>query len=217
MIQQTRSDREASIASPEYLWDTDELTEVHHYVTPPIVRTLRSQGASRVLDLGCGNGALSGLLAARGFDVHGLDFSESGVELARRNHPDVQFERHDIGDPIPDRHIGQYDAVIAVEVIEHLLMPRALMSNAVAALRPGGVFLLTTPFHGYWKNLALALFNKYDYHWHPLRDFGHVKFFSKPTIIALFEEFGFHRLRFETVGRIPQLARSMIVSGVTPP
>jgi 2-polyprenyl-3-methyl-5-hydroxy-6-metoxy-1,4-benzoquinol methylase len=217
MTVHNRTDRSASIAAAEYIWDIEGYTEVHTFVVPLILRRLEAHRVRTVLDLGCGNGALTGLLAGRGFEAVGLDLSASGIEVARRNHPGVPFERHDLTQPIPDAHAHSYDAVVSVEVIEHMLLPRKLFENALAALRPGGVFLLTTPYHGYLKNLALALADKFDDHWHVLKDYGHVKFFSKRTILALFSEFGLVDLGFETVGRIPALARSMIVSGTTPP
>ena len=71
---------------------------------------------------------------------------------------------------------------------------------------------MSTPFHGYWKNLALAITNSLDGHWHPLRDFGHVKFFSKKTLIPLVCEVGFSVKDLVRVGRISALARSMISS-----
>jgi 2-polyprenyl-6-hydroxyphenyl methylase/3-demethylubiquinone-9 3-methyltransferase len=64
---------------------------------------------------------------------------------------------------------------------------------------------VTTPFHGYYKNLALAITGKYDKHWHPLRDYGHVKFFSHKTLSALFEEQGFAVRNYVRVGRIPNV------------
>ena len=125
----------------------------------------------------------------------------------------MEFEQHDIVTPIGNKHQSKYDAVISTEVIEHLLLPRKLMENALYALKPGGLLILTAPYHGYWKNLALTITNKYDDHWHPLRDYGHIKFFSKATITDLCQEFELQNIQFTTVGRIPALARSMIISG----
>lgn len=115
---------------------------------------------------------------------------------------------------IGDGHIDQFDAVVSVEVIEHLLLPRMLMQNAMRALRPGGLLILSTPYHGYWKNLALAITNGFDAHWHPLRDYGHVKFFSKQTLVQLVQEYQLEEIQFETAGRISLLANSMIVHGL---
>jgi hypothetical protein len=83
-------------------------------------------------------------------------------------------------------------------------------------LRPGGVLILSTPYHGYLKNLALAITDEFDDHWHPLRDFGHVKFFSRRTLVRLACESGFSVRQFMRVGRIPAFACSMILVAVKP-
>ena len=198
------------------MWDTEGLTEVHGYVSSPILNQLKKYQAKNVLDLGCGNGAFSNTLSQNGFNVTGMDFSLSGIEIAKRRYPNVNFEQHDALTPLPPEHFGNYDAVVAVEVIEHLLLPRKLLENSLLALKPNGSLIVTTPYHGYLKNLSLALMNKFDDHWHPLRDFGHVKFFSKATLTQIYLECGLEDIQIQTVGRIPALARSMIVSGRKP-
>jgi 2-polyprenyl-6-hydroxyphenyl methylase/3-demethylubiquinone-9 3-methyltransferase len=214
MTAETRTERNLSSASTEYLWDVAEEAGSHAYLLPPVIAELERHGGRRVLDLGCGNGSFTAKLHAAGYDVTGLDHSHSGVALARREHPGIPFDRHDLHDELPEAHRRRYDAVVAVEVIEHLLLPRRLMSAATAALREGGMLLVTTPYHGYLKNLALALAGKFDEHWAPLRDYGHVKFFSRATLTQLFEEFGYGDVRYRSAGRIPALAKSMVVSGV---
>lgn len=216
MTAKPKTDRETSSAADEFVWDTDEHTEIHRYIAKPITERLREHGAREVLDLGCGNGSFSALVASAGFKVTGLDHSSSGVEIARKQHPEADFAQHDVTQPLPAAYAGKYDAVVSTEVIEHLLLPRRLMDNATMALKPGGLLVVTAPYHGYWKNLALALTNKFDDHWHPLRDYGHIKFFSKATMLALFHEYGLKDIRFQTVGRIPALARSMILSALKP-
>lgn len=211
----TRTDRTPSVEATEYVWDVDGVPEADAFILPALMRLLPPAPAT-VLDLGCGNGHAAGVLAARGYAVTGSDHSASGLAIARARWPGIEFFRHDLAEPLPEAHAGRYDAVVAIEVVEHLLLPRRLMHAAMTALRPGGRLVVSTPFHGYWKNLALALAGAFDRHWHPLRDFGHVKFFSRTTLTALFEESGFRALDFATVGRIAPLARSMLMSGKKP-
>ncbi len=215
MIKGVKTDREYAISANEFIWDLEGSSELHNFVLIPILRMLKTHGAKTVLDIGCGNGALTAKISAHGYDVDGLDSSRTGIDLARKQFPQIGFEQLDTtSSDFPSEYEGKYDAVISVEVIEHLLLPRMLVRNALSALKPGGLLIVTTPYHGYLKNLALAVTNRFDEHWHPLRDYGHVKFFSKKTLLQLIGEFELENIRFETVGRVPVFARSMIVTAV---
>lgn len=216
MTAETRTERSLSSASNEYVWDVAGEAGSHAYLLAPVIAELERMGARRVLDLGCGNGTFTARLHGAGYEVTGVDHSSSGIALAQRQYPGIAFALHDLHDELPAAHAGKYDAVVAVEVIEHLLLPRRLMAAATAALRAGGGLVVTTPYHGYLKNLALAVTGKFDEHWAPLRDYGHVKFFSRRTLTTLFEEFGYTQIAFRTAGRLPPLAKSMIVTGVRP-
>lgn len=75
---------------------------------------------------------------------------------------------------------------------------------------PCGNAIVSTPYHAYWKNLILALAGKIDNHFHALWDHELIKFWSIPTLTELLREAGFETPRFERVGRIPPLAKTMI-------
>jgi len=210
------TDSAFSISAQEFEWNSTKVPGAHNYLIPPIIETLRGLSASTVLDMGCGNGSFTSVLHSQGFAVVGCDASASGVNLARQAHSSVDFFEHDISNPLPPEHQGPFDSVVALEVVEHLLQPRQLVTSAYKALRPGGALIMSTPYHGYWKNVALALTNHFDEHWHPLRDFGHVKFFSRKTLEALVRESGFSVGNFMRVGRIPAFACSMIVVAFKP-
>jgi 2-polyprenyl-6-hydroxyphenyl methylase/3-demethylubiquinone-9 3-methyltransferase len=77
-------------------------------------------------------------------------------------------------------------------------------------LTEGGTAIISTPYHGYLKNLTIALLGKYDAHHNPLWDHGHIKFWSPSTLGTLLEETGFQDVSFARVGRVPPLAKSMI-------
>lgn len=140
-----------------------------------------------------------------------MDSPESGISVARRSYPGVPFVLHDIQFELPQTLRETFDAVISLEVVEHLLLPRNLFRRASEAVKPGGYLLLSTPYHGYLKNLALAVTNSFDSHWHPLRDFGHIKFFSKATLLDLAKEQGYECVKYKQVGRISALAKLMVL------
>lgn len=209
----TKTDREQSLISDEFLWDTSSSTEVHKYVYPILNKWINNSETNNLLDLGCGNGSLTAMFANNGIKCSGTDFSESGIKIAQKAFPGVDFFQSAMHDELPNNQHAKYDVVISVEVIEHLLLPRQLFNRAKEALKPNGFLIVTTPFHGFWKNIALALTNSFDKHWHPLRDHGHVKFFSESTLSQLFVEQGFEVIEIKRVGRIPIFARSMVIKG----
>jgi 2-polyprenyl-3-methyl-5-hydroxy-6-metoxy-1,4-benzoquinol methylase len=101
-------------------------------------------------------------------------------------------------------------------VIEHLVRPRNVPRFAKQLLRPGGHLIISTPYHGYLKNLLLALANKWDAHLNPFWDGGHIKFWSRKTLSPLLNEAGFRVVRFIGAGRIPFLWKSMIIIAQKP-
>ncbi len=87
--------------SVEFRFHNSEPRCAHEYLLPAVRRMLgnvRKNG--RVLDLGCGNGSLSFALSKLGFEVHGVDRSESGIRFAREAFPGVQFWRGDVEDEL---------------------------------------------------------------------------------------------------------------------
>ena len=170
----------------------------------------------RVLDIGSGNGAFTALLARWGYEVVGIEYDPQGCAIAAENHPEIPF--HCLGvEADPDAVIeaagGRFDMVIATEVVEHLYAPHLLPRLARGVLEPGGHLLMTTPYHGYLKNLAISLTGGWDKHfgvsWHG----GHIKFFSFATLRRLFEENGFTVVDQRGAGRMPYLWMSMVMLG----
>ena len=98
-----------------------------------------------------------------------------------------------------------------MEVVEHVFYPRKFAVCVHELLEPGGTAIISTPYHGYWKNLALALTGKLDAHFTALWDNGHIKFWSVKTLTTLLTEAGLNVNRVVRVGRVPLFAKSMIV------
>ncbi len=195
-----------------------ELRGCHQYVLPEIQRLCAGlKPRSRVLDAGCGNGSLTCEFARMGHTVTGIDLSRDGIQIARTHCPEGRFEvlaadRHML------EHLGEppFDLVYSVEVIEHLYDPVSFVEGCFLATRPGGMFLCSTPYHGYLKNLAISVTNGWDRHADPLDPGGHIKFFSERTLAKALRMAGFAGLRFVHSGRIPLLGKSMIVAATRP-
>jgi len=191
----------------------------HAYLFPVIAPLLNGLPAgAAVLDLGCGNGTFLSLFRGRGWRLYGTDFSPTGIAIAREAFPEIQFFLADSTSPAGDmlERVGPVDLILSTEVIEHLYDPRGFLRNAYQLLKPGGRLVLSTPYHGYFKNLMLALTGKMDQHFTVLWDHGHIKFWSRKTLTQAIEEAGFRDIIFAGAGRAPWFWKSMVMSAVRP-
>jgi hypothetical protein len=73
---------------------------------------------------------------------------------------------------------------------------------------------VTTPYHGYVKNLLIAALGKLDSHMDPLWEGGHIKFFSVDALGKLVASHGFRRVELDVYGRLPLLWKSMICTAL---
>lgn len=205
-------------AQPDYVWRSARAPAANAYLFPEVERAIAPLGSRlRIVDLGCGNGAIAGRLAALGHDVVGIEPSPEGVRIAREAHPAARFEIGSVYDAdLPARLGAPADVVLSLEVIEHLSAPRRLLEAAHAIVRPGGTLIVSTPYHGYVKNLAISLAGGWDRHFHVARENGHLKFFSRRTLSAMVRDVGFDIVALRGVGRAPLLWKSMVLAARRP-
>ena len=139
---------QASIDFYDKLWSETTRVDQHHkcraHAIEKALHSLSMNGhRPRILELGCGSGIISELLAQYG-DVMGIDQSSAGVEAARKR----VKGRFEIG-VLPHFAIPEkdFDVVVLTQVIEHFSDADqvTLLQNARAATRPGGHLILTTP------------------------------------------------------------------------
>ena len=105
---------------------------------------------ARILDLGCGGGLIAIPLAARGYDVKGIDTSENSLAVARRHVPEgvkISFAPDDV------YHLREessaYDVVLMMDLLEHLEDRQAAIAQAGRVLKPGGLLI----FHTFNRNV----------------------------------------------------------------
>lgn len=185
----------------------------HAYLLPTVVAALTALNLPveqrRLFELGCGNGSMANVLTERGWDVTGVDPSAEGLAQAQAAYPHLKLEPGSAYDDLAARY-GRFPVVLSLEVVEHVYAPRDYARTVFDLLEKGGVAILSTPYHGYWKNLALSVTGRMDAHFTALWDHGHIKFWSIKTLGELLRETGFVELRFERVGRVPPLAKAFI-------
>ena len=198
-----------------YQWNHDDGENSFTYLFNSLKKkySIESNKSLIHLDLGCGNGFLTNHISTFFKETHGYDVSESGINLAKkRNNLNVKYFLTDKN--LSNIEKNYYDIVTLLEVIEHVYDPHEFLVNIKSKMKKKGKIIISTPFHGYFKNLAIALTNKFDHQFNPLWLHGHIKFFSKRTIIQILEDNGFKINTIYYSGRFYPLSKSMIIEAI---
>ncbi len=139
----------------------------------------------RVLDVGCGRGDLLARLGD-GYALHGMELSAAGLTLAHGRVPHATLAAGDIQDGVP--FDGPFDAVTAVNVLEHLDRPDDALGHLAAAQPAGGVLVVHLPTIG--NRVQLRRYTgSYD------RDPTHVWRPSAAEVRSRIESAGYRHLR----------------------
>jgi SAM-dependent methyltransferase len=149
-----------------------------------------------ILEVGCGDGTFTTELSKYSHDVNAIDISEGQITENALRFPNITFRQHDVGETFPFED-GAFGVVWCSEVLEHLFDPAFAMREIHRILRPGGRLLVTVPYHGYFKNVLIALF-KFDKHYAPSNP--HIRFYTKNTLSGIAREAGLSDIRMRTCG-----------------
>jgi 2-polyprenyl-3-methyl-5-hydroxy-6-metoxy-1,4-benzoquinol methylase len=142
----------------------------------------------RLLDVGCSCGYFMEVAAAHGFDVHGVEFSQNAIAVAR---PDIRARIFEGSlENLPDT--GPFDVVSAFDLIEHVPDPRAFLRNCAKRLRPGGMLLVSTPDTGHFLRYVMRS------RWPMLQPMQHLHLFSRQAMAQALRSEGFDDVRVET-------------------
>jgi methionine biosynthesis protein MetW len=169
-----------------------------------ILKALDGLGpVGRILDVGCGDGSLSAMLARNSEQVAGIEVSMEACRMAHSR--GIGVTRADVETYAFPFRPESFDVVVAGEVIEHMTDPDEFLQEVVRVLKPHGHCILTTPNLASWYNRLLLLLGYQPHHtdvsfWHnvgklrPIVDgaSGHLRVF---TLRALKELLAIHHLR----------------------
>ncbi len=163
-----------------------------------------------ILDAGCGQGYFCNLLNTKKYNVTGVDISNNAIKKAKTLYPEINFKVCSLEDRLPFNN-SSFDVVWSTEVIEHIFYVYNYLHEINRILKQNGIFVITTPYHGLIKNLAIVLFG-FDRHFCNIRG-GHIRFFSNKYLEILFKKFGFEIIEKEYIGRIWPISKSIYMVG----
>ncbi|HEX8051990.1 MAG TPA: methyltransferase domain-containing protein [Thermoleophilaceae bacterium] len=141
--------------------------------------------ARDALDLGAGDGRLSGEIAAERLVL--ADVSRVALERAARRHPGARTEPLAPDEPLPFAD-SAFDLVVCVNVLNHVRDVQLFVSEARRVLRPGGRLAVTTAAHG--RATALAILARgFERPFDPLSP--HLRFLTGRSLARLLGDMGF--------------------------
>jgi 2-polyprenyl-3-methyl-5-hydroxy-6-metoxy-1,4-benzoquinol methylase len=193
----------------ERLWET-----VPEHREPSYFRKRRDflmehvAAGERVLDVGCGEGRFAAELARAGVAVVGVDVAREPLRRAGARYAGLDLRSIPLAGtwPLED---ASFDAVWAGEVIEHVADTAGWLSEVRRVLRPGGRLLLSTPDHGQLTRFHLAISRgAFESHFDPFSD--HLRFYTRPLLTRLLEEFRFESVRVSAVAGMPGARRLLL-------
>jgi ubiquinone/menaquinone biosynthesis C-methylase UbiE len=161
---------------------------------------------TRVLDLGCGEGRLAARLAETGAEVTGLDSSREALARARKAHPDLELATPSADGTLPFAD-SSFDALVCVNVLQHVADTQLLLSETRRVLVPAGHLAIAVPWHGTLKNLLIAL-RSFERHHDPLEPV--LRFYTRRSLHALLTAFGFEEIVARGVGGMPLFRETLL-------
>ena len=147
---------------------------------------LTPQRELEILELGVGSGYTSYQLKQRfpGAKITGVDLSDYAGKVFS-DHEIGQYVQADVtsSELVSALKGRRFDLIISAEVIEHLVFPADLIKNIDTLLAEGGHCILTTPFHGFLKNLLILLTGNFESHFDV--EWDHIRFFSVKSLTRI--------------------------------
>ena len=146
----------------------------------------------RILDIGCGGGLLSEPMARLGADVVGADAAAGNIPVAQVHAAQSGLEidyRHTTAEALAEAG-EQFDAVLNMEVVEHVADPLAFLTACRSLLKPGGTMICST-LNRNPKSFAMAIIGaEHIMRWLPKGTHEWSKFITPDELYALLEKAG---------------------------
>jgi len=165
-----------------YDWCTDAPQEVARMLADLV------PVGSRVLDVGCGAGSVSRIIAdTRNAKITGIEPNSQRAEAARARGLEVYQEPFTPG--IVQR-LEPFDVILFADVLEHVADPGSFLQFACRGLLPGGRVVASVPNVAHWSVRLDLLRGRFDYQPTGIRDATHLRWFTADTVRSLFETNG---------------------------
>jgi SAM-dependent methyltransferase len=164
-----------------------------------------TEGAGRVLDIGCSTGSLLALLKERGQEALGVEIDGEAAAMGRERGLDIRIGS--IADPAVLaglRALGPFGAILCMDVLEHLTEPWKSLQEIRPLLADGGFLFCTLPNVAFWRVRWGFMKGRFDYALEGILDRNHLRFFTVDGARAMFRISGWEvKSMYPTSAKIP--------------
>lgn len=177
--------------------DTDayELKPSVHSSHGRLLSWLEGIPRGRVLDVGCSDGEFGARVRQLGHLVDGVDLiKHEGVGQRLDG-----FFEYDLTHGLP-ADTGHYDAIVAGDILEHVVDPELLLKSLRDHLDENGQILVSVPNFGHWYPRGKVALGRFDYDQRGPLDHTHVRFFTRKSFERLINACGLHVAERDVVG-----------------
>lgn len=164
-------------------WGKDQFSPTEKRRNQTVFELGKIQPGERVLDIGSGRGWFSLYAAEQGAEVTAMDLSEENLARIKAITPSVNTLYGDACDiPLTDE---QFDLIVALEVLEHLVEPKTAVANWTRLLKPHGRMVITVPYQEVIRYTLCIHCNQKT----PVN--AHLHSFERDSLIKLLNHHGF--------------------------
>jgi len=195
----------------EYFWEHNQADKSFNYLHKTIKYIIENKinNKGKLVDIGCGNGYLTKKISEQFQDITAIDNSETAIIQAKKNYTGkIEFLKTNLNDY---KDVQKIDCITAIEVIEHIYSPDNFLKKIYEISNKETKIIISTPYHGFIKNLLVVLTGNFDNHFSPLWEHGHIKFFSKKTLQKLTYRNKFRIVETFFSGRFYPISKSIII------
>jgi len=178
-----------------------------------IVAALPLNPQAAVLEIGCGDGTTGALAiaAAKAATYVGIELDPNAAALARTRITDVLCGDIDALDL--SGHCARYDALIASEVLEHLIDPWTALLRLVDCLKPGALVLASSPNISHWRVILALIRGHFELTETGVMDRSHLRWFTPESYAALLRSAGLEIISVTSI--TPPSARTRLINQLT--
>ena len=169
---------------------------------PELVAALPASEGNRVLDLGCGSGAMSQGIRDQGkaVEIWGVEINPNAAAAAKQSGALDRVLEGDLEAVMAELPTGHFTHIIAGDVLEHLVDPWQALARLKTCLAPGGQFICSIPNIRNLSFILMLLFKKrFEYRDSGVMDRTHLRFFARKDVHDLFAGAGFTDIRIGPV------------------